>query len=71
MWGDDFHGGPAYKGRCPICGETNGDVYDMPHEDCQASQPVKCPSCSDMVPPEDIIHGICSYCFEQSINELT
>ena len=69
MWGDDFHGGLMYKGHCPICGNSNGDVYDSPHEECQLSLPVKCPSCNLMVPSEDIIHGMCSYCYCQSIDE--
>jgi len=67
MWGDDFHGGPAYKGHCPICGESNGDVYDYECEDCIE---YKCEMCGN-VSSENLIHGVCSYCLQQSINELT
>ena len=66
-WGMDMYGGTHYKGHCHICGKSNGDVYDSPHEECVMNEPKRCPDCWCLTVAEDFTNGVCNYCYQMSL----
>lgn len=69
-FGDDFNGGPAHIGICPICREPNGTCYDSECEDCLEMLPRRCPVCGDHYPNDQFSSlGCCLVCIDEEEKE--
>jgi len=69
-YGMDLHGGTHYRGHCPVCGDSNGDVYNYLCESCYDVEPVRCECCGDMIPRDELHSGLCLVCLEAEIEAI-
>jgi len=73
-WGLDLHGGPHYRGHCPVCGCSTG-THDCICDECEqiSVETEICPQCGlpTIIEQYDFEHDCCDDCVKKNAERFT